>query len=113
MEHPRKCWGPFGVVVGVEIYSIAGVEWLKTQVWVFILLLVLLMVAYFFFMVREMVPIDITSRISKIVEVNPDIPDVLAVMFGVVDPSFAQEGLPIVAVLVGQATLAAIGSYGD
>ena len=35
----------------------------------------------------------------------------LAVMFNAVAPSSALEGLPIIAVLVGEATWAAIGSW--
>jgi len=68
-------------------------------------------------MVTETVFIDTSSCISKIVEVHLDVlVDLLvrlAVMFNVVAPSSALEGLPIIAVLVGEATWAAIGSCGD
>ena len=77
-------------------------------------MLVLLAVAYFVFMVTKAAFIDASSCISEIVEVHPDVLVdllvVLAVMFGVVAPSSALEELPVVAVLVGEATLAAIGS---
>ena len=72
------------------------------------------MAAYFFFMAIEAALVDMSSCISKIIEVHSDILVdllvVLAVMFNVVAPSSALEGLPVVAVLVGEATLAAIGS---
>ena len=55
-----------------------------------------------------------SSRILEIVEVHSDVLVdllvVLVVMFGAVAPSSALEGLPVVAVLVGEATLVAIGS---
>ena len=80
-------------------------------------MLVLLAAAYFILMVTEMTFIDTSSCISEIVEVHPDVLVdllvVLAVMFGAVAPSSTLEGLPVVAVLVGEATLAAIGSCGD
>ena len=61
--------------------------------------------------------VDTSSCISEIVEVHPDVLVdllvMLVVMFGVVAPSSALEGLPIVAVLVGEATLVVIGSCGD
>ena len=80
-------------------------------------MLVLLAVAYFFFMVTEAAFIDTSSCISEIVEVHLDILVdllvMLAMMFGAVAPSSTLEGLPIVTVLVGEATLAAIGSCGD
>ena len=80
-------------------------------------MLVLLAAAYFFFMMTEATFVDTSMWISEIVEVHPDILVdllvVLAVMFGAVAPSSALEGLPIVAVLVGEATLAAIDSCGD
>ena len=72
-------------------------------------MLVLLAAAYFF-MVTEMEFVDTSSCISEIVEVHSDVLVVLVVMFDVVAPSSALEELPIVAVLVGEATLAVIGS---
>ena len=77
-------------------------------------MLVLLAAAYFFFMATEVVFINTSSCISEIVEVHSDILVdllvVLAVMFNAVAPSSALEELPIVEVLVGEATLAAINS---
>ena len=68
-------------------------------------------------MATEAAFIDTSSCISKIVEVHSDIQVdllvVLAMMFNAVAPSSALEGLSIVAVLVGEATWAAIGSCGD
>jgi len=70
--------------------------------------------AYFFFMSTKAAFVDMSSCISKIVEVHSDVLVdllvVLAVMFDVVAPSSALEGLPIIVVLVGEATWAAIGS---
>ena len=78
------------------------------------LLLVLLAVAYFFFMVTEVALVDTSSHISEIVEVHSDVLVdllvVLAVMFNAIASSSALEGLPIIAVLVGEATWAVIGS---
>ena len=58
--------------------------------------------------------IDTSSCILEIVEVHLDVLVdllvMLAVMFNAVAPSSTLEGLPVVAVLVGEATLAAIGS---
>ena len=80
-------------------------------------MLILLAVMYFFFVATEAAFVDMSSCISEIVEVHSDILVdllvMLAVMFDVVAPSSAQEGLPIVAVLVGEATWAAIGSCDD
>ena len=80
-------------------------------------MLVLLAAVYFVFMATEAACVDTSSCISKIVEVHPDVLVdllvVLAVMFSPVAPSSALEGLPVVAVLVSEATLAAIGSCGD
>ena len=68
-------------------------------------------------MATEAVFVDTSSCISEIVEVHLDILVdllvMLAMMFGAVAPSSTLEGLPIVTVLVGEATLAAIGSCGD
>ena len=73
--------------------------------------------AYFIFMATEVAFVDTSSCISEIVEVHSDIlVDLLvglAVMFNVVAPSSALEGLSVVVVLVGEATWAAIGSCGD
>ena len=63
-------------------------------------------------MAIEIAFIDTSSCISEIVEVHPDVLVnllvVLAVMFGAVAPSSTLEGLPVVTVLVGEATLMAI-----
>ena len=80
-------------------------------------MLILLTAACFFFMVTKEALVDTSSCISEIIEVHPDVLVdllvVLVVMFHAVAPSSTLEGLPVVAVLVGEATLAAIGSYGD
>ena len=80
-------------------------------------MLVLLAVAYFIFMVTEVAFVDTSLCISEIVEVHSDVlVDLLvrmALMFNVVAPSSALEGLPVIAVLVGEATLAMISSCGD
>ena len=77
-------------------------------------MLILLVAAYFFFMATEATFIDTSSCISEIIEVHPnilvDLLAMLAMMFGAVAPSSTLEGLPIIAVLVGEATWAAIGS---
>ena len=66
--------------------------------------------AYFFFMVRKTALVDTSSRVSKIVEVRSDVLVNLLVMlagvFNAVAPSSLLEGLSIVAVLVGETTLA-------
>jgi len=76
-------------------------------------LLILLAVAYFFFTATETAFVDMLSCILEIVEVHSnvlvDLLVVLAVMFDVVAPSSTLEGLPVVAVLVGEATWVAIG----
>ena len=68
-------------------------------------------------MAIEAALVDTSSCISEIVEVHSDILVdllvMLAVMFNAIASSSALEGLPIIAVLVGEATLAAIGSCGD
>ena len=76
-------------------------------------MLVLLVAAYFVLMVTETAFVDTSSCISEIVEVHSDILVMLAVMFSAVAASSALEGLPVVVVLVGEATLVAIGSCGD
>ena len=77
-------------------------------------MLVLLAAAYFF-MVTEMEFVDTSSCISEIVEVHSDVLVdllvVLALIFDAVAPSSTLEGLPVVAVLVGEATWVAIGSW--
>ena len=77
-------------------------------------MLVVLTVAYFFFVATKTVFVDTPSCISEIVEVHSDILVnllvMLAVMFNAIAPSSALEGLPIVVVLVSEATVAAIGS---
>ena len=55
------------------IYSIVGIERLERHVWITELLLIFLMLAYFFFVAREMALIDITSRVSEIVDVCSDV----------------------------------------
>ena len=66
-------------------------------------------------MATEAAFVDISSSISEIVEGHPDVLVnllvVLAVMFNAVAPSSTLEGLPVIAVLVGEATWAAIGSW--
>ena len=78
-------------------------------------MLVLLAAAYFFFMVTKAAFVDMSSRISEIVEVHLDVLVdllvVLAVVFIAVAPSSTLEGLPVIAVLVGEATWATIGSW--
>ena len=73
------------------------------------------MAAYFFFMVRETVLVDMMLRVSKIVEVCSDIlVDLLVVLarvFDAVAPSSPLEGLPVVAVLVSKMTWTAIRSW--
>ena len=73
--------------------------------------------AYFFFMVTEAAFVNTSPHILKIVEVHSnilvDLLVMLVMMFNEVAPSSALEGLPIIAVLVGEATLAAIDSCGD
>ena len=80
-------------------------------------MLILLATVYFVFMVTEAVFVDTSSCISEIVEVHPDVLVdllvMLAVRLGVVAPSSALEGLPIIAVLVGEATLAAVVPGGN
>ena len=70
--------------------------------------------AYFFFMMTKAAFVDMSSCISDIVEVHSDVLVnllvVLAVMFDAVAPSSTLEGLPIIAVLVGEVTWVAIGS---
>ena len=75
---------------------------------------ILLAVVNFVFMAIKATFVDASSCIPKIVEVHSDVLVdllvVLAVMFDAVAPSSALEELPIVAVLVGETTLATIGS---
>jgi len=72
-------------------------------------LLVFLTAAYFF-MARETTLVDMTSCISKIVDVRLDVlvdfPVVLARVIDVVAPSSPMERLSIIAVLVGEMTSA-------
>ena len=72
LECPCEWSGPFGIST-VMICGIAGVEWLEGCVRVTELLLVFLTPAYFLFMAREMVPVDMTSCIPEIVDVCSDI----------------------------------------
>ena len=80
-------------------------------------MLVLLATAYFTFMATEAAFVDSSSCILEIVEVHSDIVVnllvVLAVMFNAVAPSSTLERLPVIAVLVGEATWAVIGSWHD
>ena len=80
-------------------------------------MLLLLAAAYFFFMATEAAFVDTSSCISEIVEVHSDILVdllvMLAVMFNAIASSSALEGLPIIAVLVGEATWVVIGSCGN
>ena len=66
-------------------------------------------------MATEAAFVDTSSCISEIVEVHSDILVdllvVLAVMFNAVAPSSTLEGLPIITVLVSEATWAVIGSW--
>ena len=49
-------------------------------------MLVFLTAAYFFFMARETVPVDMTSRVSEIVDVSSDVlVDFLVMLARVVD----------------------------
>ena len=77
-------------------------------------MLVLLAAAYFFFMATEAAFVHTSPRISEIVEVRSDILVDLLVMlvrvFDAVAPSSPLEGLPVVAVMVGETTWAAIRS---
>jgi len=78
-------------------------------------LFILLTAAYFFFMATKVALIDMSSCVLEIIEVHPDILVdllvVLAVMFDAVAHSSPLEGLSVIAVLVGEATWAAIGSW--
>ena len=78
-------------------------------------MLVLLAAAYFFFMATEAAFVDTSSWISEIVEVHLDVLVdllvVLAVVFIAVAPSSTLEGLPVIAVLVGEVTWAVIESW--
>ena len=55
------------------ICGVAGVEWLEGYVQITELWLVFLTPAYFFFMARETTLVDMSSRVSEIVEVRSDI----------------------------------------
>ena len=76
-ECSRECLGPFGIIT-VGICSIAGIKWLEGYIRITKLLLVFLMLAYFLFMVREMMLVDMTSHVSEIVDVCSDILVMLA-----------------------------------
>ena len=77
--------------------------------------MLILLAAAYFFMATEAAFIDTSSCISKIVEVHSDVLVdllvMLAVVFNAVAPSSTLEGLPVITVLVGEATWAAIGSW--
>ena len=66
-------------------------------------------------MVTEAALIDTSSCVSEIIKVHSDVLVNLLVMlakvFNTVAPSSPLEGLPVIAVLVGEATWAAIGSW--
>ena len=78
-------------------------------------MLVLLAATYFVFMATEAAFVETSSCISEIVEVHSDVLVdllvMLVVMFIAIFPSSALEGLPIVMVLVGEMTWAAIRSW--
>ena len=80
-------------------------------------MLVLLAVTYFVFMAIEAAFVDTSSCILEIVEVHSDILVdllvMLAVMFGAIAPSSTLWGLPVIAMLVGEATLAVVGPCGN
>ena len=82
--------GPIKVVT-VRISSIADVKWLEGCIWIIEFLLVFLTLAYFLPMPRETAPIDMTSRIPKVVDVCSDILIYFLVVFArvvdVVSPS--------------------------
>ena len=73
------------------------------------------MAAYFFFMAIEAAFVHTSSRVSEIVVVHSDVLVdllvVLAKVFDAVAPSSPLEGLPVIAMLVDEATWAAIGSW--
>ena len=79
-------------------------------------MLVFLTAVNFVFMVTKAAFVDTSSCISEIIEVHLDVlVDLLVVLakeFDAVAPSSVLEGLPVVVVLVGEATWAAIGSCG-
>ena len=66
-------------------------------------------------MATEATLVDTSSCVLEIIEVHSDVLVdllvVLAVMFNEVAPSSALEGLPVIAVLVSEATWVAIGSW--
>ena len=70
--------------------------------------MLVLLAATYFFMATEAALVDTLSCISEIIEVHSDVLVdllvVLAVVFDAVAPSSALEKLPVVAVLVGEAT---------
>ena len=103
-ECPRECSGPFGIVT-IVIGGIASVKWLEGSIRIAEFLLVFLTPAYFF-MVRETVPVDMTSCVSEIVDVSSNVfVDFLIVLARVVDavpPSSPLEGLSIVTMLIGE-----------
>ena len=67
-------------------------------------------------MATEAALVDTSSCVSEIIEVHSvvlvDLLVMLAKVLNAVAPSSALEGLPVVAVLVSEATWAAIGSCG-
>ena len=99
------------------IGGIADVKWLEGYIRITELLLVFLKPVYFLFMVRGMMPVDMTSCIPEIVDVRSDIlVDFLVVLVRVVDavpPSSPLEGLSIITLLIGEmaSARAAIGSW--
>ena len=84
-EYSCECSGPFGIIT-VVICGIAGIERLEGYVRITKLLLVFLTQAYFLFMARETAPVDMTSRVSEIIDVRSDIlVDFLVMLARVVD----------------------------
>ena len=87
--------GPFGIIT-VRIGSVADVKGLEGCIRITEFLLVFLMSAYFLFMARETVPIDMTSCIPEITEVHSsvlfDLLVMLAMVLGAMAPSSTMEG---------------------
>ena len=78
---------------------------------------VLLTATNFIFRATESAFVDAPSCILMIVEMHPDVLAdllvMLVVMFGAIAPSSTLGGLPIVAVLVSEVTLAVVGPCGN
>ena len=99
------------------IGGIVDIKRLEGSIRITEFLLIFLMSGYFFFMARETAPVDMTSRVSEIVDVCSDIlVDFLVMLARVVDtlpPSSPLEGSSIITVSVGEMASAevAIGSW--